>query len=260
MIAFFRKIRQRLLTENRISKYLIYAVGEILLVVIGILIAVQINTWVNKTKLTTDNKVLLEKMITELEHNKARMHSLAFGTPNIRNISLEHAVNNSDSLLKMTYRGLNQSDLNFILNENISSGGSNLNLQNSIYQELLSTGKLYTLGSDTLIIAIKNYFKRCEREEYYNKTNNEFMYDGFDLIDNSYNKLKLDYSLDSSNFSLAGYPWFFDKTSDHYQNLQIALDKINSGQSNNLYKMKLIIIQTDKLISVIQAELTNKYD
>ena len=43
MIKFFRKIRQRLLTENKFSKYLIYAIGEIILVVIGILIALSIN-------------------------------------------------------------------------------------------------------------------------------------------------------------------------------------------------------------------------
>jgi len=45
MIKFFRKIRQRLLTENTFSKYLLYAIGEIILVVIGILIALQINNW-----------------------------------------------------------------------------------------------------------------------------------------------------------------------------------------------------------------------
>lgn len=43
MLKFFRKIRQRSLTENKFSKYLLYAIGEILLVVIGILIALQIN-------------------------------------------------------------------------------------------------------------------------------------------------------------------------------------------------------------------------
>ena len=42
MIKFFRKIRQKLLTENKFSKYLLYAIGEIVLVVIGILIALQI--------------------------------------------------------------------------------------------------------------------------------------------------------------------------------------------------------------------------
>ncbi len=43
MIKFFRKIRQQLLTENKFSKYLMYAIGEIILVVIGILIALYIN-------------------------------------------------------------------------------------------------------------------------------------------------------------------------------------------------------------------------
>lgn len=45
MIKFFRKIRQRMFTENKFGKYLIYAIGEIILVVIGILIALQINNW-----------------------------------------------------------------------------------------------------------------------------------------------------------------------------------------------------------------------
>ena len=45
MIKFFRKIRQKLLSEYKFSKYLIYAIGEIVLVVIGILIALQINNW-----------------------------------------------------------------------------------------------------------------------------------------------------------------------------------------------------------------------
>ncbi len=49
MIRFFRTLRQKLLSENRVSKYLLYAFGEIVLVVIGILIALQVNTW-NETR------------------------------------------------------------------------------------------------------------------------------------------------------------------------------------------------------------------
>ena len=48
MINFFRKIRQQLLTENKFSKYLLYAIGEIVLVVVGILIALSINNWNEK--------------------------------------------------------------------------------------------------------------------------------------------------------------------------------------------------------------------
>lgn len=50
MLKFFRKIRQGLLTENKISKYLIYAIGEIALVMIGILLALQVNNWNEQAK------------------------------------------------------------------------------------------------------------------------------------------------------------------------------------------------------------------
>ncbi|MCK8482290.1 hypothetical protein [Psychroserpens algicola] len=62
MIKFFRKIRQKLLSENKFSKYLIYAVGEIILVVIGILIALQVN---NQNQIKNEKKALknyLEKI------------------------------------------------------------------------------------------------------------------------------------------------------------------------------------------------------
>ena len=57
MIKFFRKIRQNLLVENKTGKYLKYAIGEIVLVVIGILIALQINNWNENRK---DNFVELK--------------------------------------------------------------------------------------------------------------------------------------------------------------------------------------------------------
>ena len=64
---FLRKIRQRLLTENRVSKYLLYAVGEIALVVIGILMALQINTW-NQTRQEYRASIQYhERLIQDLE-------------------------------------------------------------------------------------------------------------------------------------------------------------------------------------------------
>ena len=67
MIAFFRKIRQRLLSENKVSKYLAYAFGEIVLVVIGILIALQINNWNNTSVLRQKEIVLLKELKKALE-------------------------------------------------------------------------------------------------------------------------------------------------------------------------------------------------
>ncbi len=63
MLKFFRKTRQKLLKERRPGKYLVYALGEILLVVIGILIALQVNNW-NEGK---QRNVIFEGIIEAFE-------------------------------------------------------------------------------------------------------------------------------------------------------------------------------------------------
>lgn len=76
MIKFFRKIRQKLLSQNRFNKYLIYASGEIILVVIGILIALQINNWNEKRKINNDLNRLFIALESELERNVLEINKL----------------------------------------------------------------------------------------------------------------------------------------------------------------------------------------
>ena len=66
MIKYFRRIRQRLLSENKFSKYLIYAIGEIILVVIGILIALSINNSNELRKTREAEKVYLKEIKSDL--------------------------------------------------------------------------------------------------------------------------------------------------------------------------------------------------
>lgn len=70
MIKFFRKIRQKLLAENNFTKYLLYAVGEIVLVVIGILIALQINNRNEFNKNRKKEALLLQQMKTNLQSDQ----------------------------------------------------------------------------------------------------------------------------------------------------------------------------------------------
>jgi hypothetical protein len=67
MIKFFRHIRQRLIQEKNMGKYLKYAIGEILLVVIGILIAIQINNWNENRKKQALELELLKQVNSEIE-------------------------------------------------------------------------------------------------------------------------------------------------------------------------------------------------
>jgi hypothetical protein len=69
MIKFFRHIRKRLVIENRLTKYLLYAIGEIILVVIGILIALQINNWNQERIVKEHNHTIVQNLNKEFSEN-----------------------------------------------------------------------------------------------------------------------------------------------------------------------------------------------
>jgi hypothetical protein len=73
MISLFRKIRKNLLTEGKTTKYLKYAIGEIFLVVIGILIAININDWNNRQTKIANEKVLMASLVEELSNREIKL-------------------------------------------------------------------------------------------------------------------------------------------------------------------------------------------
>ena len=80
MIKFFRKIRQNLLSEGRTGKYFKYALGEILLVVLGILIALQINNW-NGERIPVDRVTACR--VTACRVTACRVTACTPCTPNV---------------------------------------------------------------------------------------------------------------------------------------------------------------------------------
>jgi len=75
MIKFFRSIRQKLLTENKFSKYFIYAIGEIVLVVIGILIALSINNWSEGKKEIAKEQEVLESIFADIKQTEVYLNN-----------------------------------------------------------------------------------------------------------------------------------------------------------------------------------------
>ncbi len=69
MLKFFRTIRKKLIEQDNVRKYLLYAIGEILLVVIGILIALQVNTWNENRKAKIIEKTLLETLLKDINES-----------------------------------------------------------------------------------------------------------------------------------------------------------------------------------------------
>ncbi len=133
MIKFFRRIRYDLMEKNKTGKYLKYAIGEIVLVVIGILIALSINSW-NQNRLDQlDKKEILSKLHLEFQVNKKILQDYKLTNEksmnsNIALLSLigetREALSkqNLDSLFYETYQGY---ELAFTENaiKNIVQGG-----------------------------------------------------------------------------------------------------------------------------------------
>ena len=73
MITFFRKIRKKMTDKNNPATYVRYAIGEIVLVVIGILIALQINNWNYERKINIREKTYLRNMQIDLTDDTAKL-------------------------------------------------------------------------------------------------------------------------------------------------------------------------------------------
>lgn len=74
MIKFFRNIRMKFLDQNKAGKYLLYAIGEILLVVLGILIALHINSWDQMNKNREREAFILKELHSEFLKNKEQFN------------------------------------------------------------------------------------------------------------------------------------------------------------------------------------------
>ncbi|WP_431159368.1 DUF6090 family protein [Winogradskyella poriferorum] len=88
MIKFFRHIRKSLLRQNELGKYTKYAIGEIVLLVIGILIALQINNWNAERKDRAREAVLLNQIHKDFTNSKLQLDSIiAFNTQKTEKLS-----------------------------------------------------------------------------------------------------------------------------------------------------------------------------
>jgi hypothetical protein len=76
MIPFFRKIRKKMADDNKPIKYARYAIGEIVLVVIGILIALQINTWNEERKEKNKANIYTDKLINDIVQDTININKL----------------------------------------------------------------------------------------------------------------------------------------------------------------------------------------
>lgn len=158
MIKFFRKIRKKTLTENKFIKYLLYAIGEIVLVVIGILIALSINGW-NQDRINEKNEnKYLDDLKNELQGHiglsnyflKDNFYRKMEGLTLAKNYC-EQKIQDQDTLEflnKVSYGAV------------ISTGITFLSIKT--YDELVNTGNFQLIRNDSLKNKVKGYYWSLE--------------------------------------------------------------------------------------------------
>jgi hypothetical protein len=132
MIKIFRKFRQKMVSGNRVGKYLLYAIGEIVLVVLGILIALQVNNWNEARKdHEMEIKVLSELLIT-INRNCDEM--------NLDAIRRQNWNKSSDIIISTLNNGTSYSDTLNIHFHNARIPGTNLSLSSAGYEGFKNVG------------------------------------------------------------------------------------------------------------------------
>ncbi|MDT0554100.1 DUF6090 family protein [Urechidicola vernalis] len=158
MIKFFRHIRKRLISENKFTKYLAYAFGEIILVVIGILIALQINTW-NQARINSNlEKELLINLKNEFITNQSILKNM---------IQNHEAIKTGcDDFLKIVgpeNKPIDELEFDILVGQ--SGWTPSYSPQKGVLNSTLNSGKISLIKNDSLVFSLSS-LSRPEKGYY----------------------------------------------------------------------------------------------
>lgn len=184
MIKFFRRIRQKLLAEKIFNKYLVYAVGEIILIVIGILIALQISNWNEIKKIRSSEQQYLLSLKTEFNFNKVELEKIM--NRNIRNAENAIKVLN---IMGPESPQIKEEELSFLL-----SGSLSFEVQfdpnQGVLDEIISSGKLGVFSNEELKFALSSWNGLLQRARLQEKELQRLRYITIDIVRNKSNLRK----------------------------------------------------------------------
>ena len=249
MIKFFRKIRYDLMENNRTEKYFKYALGEVLLVVIGILIALAISNWNSNRIQKVRNQQLLAKLAKEIDQNIER-HKVI----DTSEFGFKDRLQFTDSTRNILNRGVTVKNLDFLTKKELIYYTVTLNFNTNIFEELKNTGSLYAIGSDSLVGQIQQYYQLCERESFYNieigKTvlnRQEKCYEGFYAFMKLYQQ--------NPKKAITHHDWIFDPLSKDYIYFQQFIDKTSFHSLMMIDKLEGILEASQDLKQLIAEEI-----
>jgi hypothetical protein len=253
MIKFFRKIRQNMIKENKVSKYLLYAIGEILLVVIGILIALAINNNSEAGKIKIKELNYLKGIKSDLHLNLLEL--------NAYKLKRETSVKSAEIILDFFEEEItiDPNEFNF----------HNLNVQvwypikknDNTFQELINSGNLAIISNDSIKNTLLNlqlgYKQISFLEEHLTYDFENYMYPIYFSITDLKSDIE-NYTFQVSN----GEEGINKKLSEEKIKLLLKNQTFKNGFmlsvfTNNklIIEYETMILMTEKLIVSIDTEL-----
>lgn len=221
MIKFFNKIRQKLLTENKFRTYIIYALGEIILVVIGILIALQINNLNDQKNNEAAELGYYCRILDDFELDKKLIDTLE--------TKADQRIESSKKILLDLDAG--NKDKQYLLNTFLLALRSDAYVpRNVTFKDLISSGNLKLLQDVALKNSLIQYYSDLENVQSQLKQNrDEKIKMSFELINSSIN-----FGIHELGYVnkilgpeilqiLPHEDWTRDKNSEPYQRFQMML-------------------------------------
>lgn len=163
----FRNIRQKLASENKVAKYLRYAVGEILLVVIGILIALQINNWNAERKERNLESKYYCRLHEDIIQDKEQIS-------NLTELAKERLKASNQAVRLLLNDKANKLDVGTQLHLAIKAIYSDFKPNNSAFEDLKSGANLNIIKDKSIIKALNHYFNKVEELKSIIMVNGEY--------------------------------------------------------------------------------------
>jgi hypothetical protein len=248
MIRFFRKIRKNLLSEGKTVKYLTYAIGEVVLVMIGILLALQVNNWnIEQTDKKREAKYLAN-IVLDLKKDIERLdYLIEFRT--IRAIGDQRLIDHINGLPVSNVVEITHNVSNTLMEDNFSPN-------NTTFLELSNSGNLNLLSNATIKVLL------LELEELYKINNLNIEHETFDYreyiskpvskhisIDQLFPVYEGNKTIEEQNISLPTFDDLFKSRT--YKN---GLFLMNVMSKSYISAYENIKTKSEKIIELIELE------
>jgi hypothetical protein len=250
MIKFFRHIRKSLLEQNKMSKYFKYAFGEIILVVIGILIALQINNWNEQRKENAKLKVILTSVYKDLVADSLAIHK------DLKMVNLR--VDNNAKFQKRIYSTNANLDtiVQFMKNEFPISWYQGVTYNTNSFNNLKATDS-YDILPEILKNEMSDYYTLLSRNNKLSAIYLDQYRTQLDRYANAYNLIGRHHSDNHKKSFLFNESWRDIDSKDFTTRTSVLFGSYKVLYTQNQQQMNTTLIKIKKLKPIIKKYLNN---